>query len=127
MIRLTEDFSHLQGIEMKLKNKVEELRADTVEKETRIAHLEVQVSGFASSLEKAREEAVAAFKKFDEYKNHLDIYYAASYEDFHADAKEAFPNLNFDTFKIPLTIESSLLATSSEDVNTVEDSNNKVT
>ena len=127
VIRLTEDLNRLQGIEAKLKNKVEELRADSVEKETRIAHLEGQISAFNSSLEKAREEAVIAFKKSDEYKNSLDSHYAAGYEDFRVDAKEAFPNLNFDSFKIPLATESSLLPTSSEDVNVVDDATNEVT
>ena len=123
LIRLTKDLSRLQGIETKLKNEVEELKADAIEKEKHIAHLEVQVSGFTSSLEKAREEAVAAFKKFDEYKNFLDSHYAAGYEDFRVDTKEAFPDLNFDTFKIPLATESSLLVTSSKDINVVDDSN----
>ena len=127
VIRLTKDLSHLQGIETKLKNEVEELKADTIEKETRIAHLEGKVSKFTSSLEKAREEAVVAFKKSDEYKNRLDSHYAAGYEDFRTDAKEAFPDLDFDTFKIPLATESSLLVTSFEDVNVVNDTNNEVT
>ena len=109
MLRLTEDFNHLQGSETKLKNEVEELKTDAIEKETRIAHLEGQVFGFSSSLEKAREEAISTFKKSGEYKNHLDSHYAAGYEDFRADAKEAFPDLNFYSFKLPLTIESSLL------------------
>ena len=124
---MTEDLNRLQGIETKLKNEVEELKAYAIEKETRIAHLEGQVSKFTSSLEKACGEVVVAFKKFDEYKNHLDSHYVAGYEDFCADAKEAFPELNFDTFKIPLATESSLLATSSEDVNVVDDANNKLT
>ena len=124
---MTEDLNRLQGIETKLKNEVEELKADAIEKETRIAHLEGQVSKFTSSLEKAYGEAVVAFKKFDEYKNHLDSHYVAGYEDFCVDAKKAFPELNFDTFKIPLATESSLLATSSKDVNVVDDANNKVT
>ena len=94
VIRLTEDFNRLQGSETKLKNKVEELKDDNLEKDTRIVHLEGQVSEFASSLEKAREEAIAAFKKSDEYKNHLDSHYAAGYEDFRADAKEAYPDLD---------------------------------
>ena len=127
VIRLTEDLSHLQGIETKLKNEVEELKADTIEKETRIAHLEGKVSKFTLSLEKAREEAVVAFKKSDEYKNRLDSHYAAGYEDFRTDAKEAFPDLDFDTFQIPLATESSLLVTSFEDVNVVNDTNNEVT
>ena len=127
VIILTEDLNHLYGVEMKLKNEVEELKANSVEKETRIVHLEGQVSGFNSSLEKAREEAVAAFKKSDEYKNRLESHYAAGYEDFRVDAKETFPDLDFDSLKIPLAIESSLLPTSSEDVNVVDDATNEVT
>ena len=127
VIRLTEDLKRLQGIETKLKNRVEELRADFVEKETHIAYLEGQILVFNSSLEKAREEAIAAFKKSNEYKNRLDNHYAAGYEDFYADAKEAFPDLDFDSFKIPLATESSLLPTSSEDVNVVDDAINEVT
>ena len=127
VIRLTENLNRLYGVETKLKNEVEELKADFVEKETRIVHLEGQVSGFNSSLEKAREEAVAAFKKSDEYKNRLDSHYVAGYEDFRADAKEAFPNLDFDSLKIPLATESSLLPTSSEDINVVDDASYEVT
>ena len=127
VIRLTEDLNRLHGVEMKLKNEVEELKADSVEKETRIVHLEGQISAFNSSLEKAREEAVATFKKSDEYKNRLDNHYAAGYEDFRVDAKEAFPDLDFDSLKIPLATESSLLPTSSKDVNVVDDATNEVT
>ena len=116
VIRLTRDLNRLQGIETKPKDEVEKLRAVSIEKETRIAHLE-----------KAREEVVAAFKKSDKYKNCLDSHYAAGYEDFHADAKEAYPDLDFDSFKIPLATESSLLLTSSKDVNVVDDANNEVT
>ena len=71
MLRLTEDINRLQGSEMKLKNEVEELKADNIEKDTRIVYLKGQVSGFSSSLEKAREEAIVAFKKSNEYKNQL--------------------------------------------------------
>ena len=78
-------------------------------------------------MEKAREEAIASFKKSDEYKGRLDSHYAAGYKDFRADAKEAFPNLNFDSFKLPLTTKSSLLQTSSEDVNIMDDASNEVT
>ena len=34
VIRLIEDLNYLQGIEMKLKDEVEELKADSIEKET---------------------------------------------------------------------------------------------
>ena len=123
VLRLTEDFNRLQGSETKLKNKVEELKADNIEKDTRIVYLEGQVSGFV----KAREEAIVSFKKSDEYKSHLDSYYAAGYEDFHVDAKETFPDLDFDSFKLPLANESSMLQTSSEDVNIMDNASNEVT
>ena len=58
VIRLTKDLNRLHGVE----TKVEELKADSVEKETCIVHLEGQISAFNSALEKAREEAVAVFK-----------------------------------------------------------------
>ena len=127
VLRLTEDFNHLQGSETKLKNEVEELKADNIEKDPRIVYLEGQVFGFVLSLEKAREEAIASFKKSDEYKSRLDSHYAAAYEDFRADAKETFPDLNFDSFKLPLTTKSSMLQTSSEDVNVMDDASNEVT
>ena len=38
VIRLTKELTHLQGVEKKLRNEVEELMADSIEKETRINH-----------------------------------------------------------------------------------------
>ena len=60
-------------------------------------------------MKKACEEAITAFKKSNEYKNRLDSHYAAGYEDFRADAKGTFPDLDFDSFKLPLATKSSLL------------------
>ena len=88
VLRLIEDFNRLQGSEMRLKNEVEELKADNIEKDTRIVYLEGQIAEFVSSLEKAHGEAVATFKKSGEHKKALDSHYAAGYEDFRADAKE---------------------------------------
>ena len=45
VIRLTEERTRLQGIEKKLKNQVEELKADSIEKETRISHLRWKFKG----------------------------------------------------------------------------------
>ena len=78
-------------------------------------------------MEKAREEAIVAFKRSIKYKNRLDNRYAADYKDFYADAKEAFPNMDFNSFKIPLAIERSLLPMSFEDANVVDDATNEVT
>ena len=106
---------------------MEELKADNIEKDTCIVYLEGQIAEFVSSLEKARGEVVAAFKKSDEHKKALNSHYAAGYEDFRVDAKETYPKLDFDSFKLPLTTESSLLQTSSEDVNILDNANNEVT
>lgn len=126
VIRLTEDITCLQGIETKLKNEVEELKAYSIEKETCITYLKGKVLRLTSSLEKAWEEAIATFMKLDEFKNRLDRHYVASYEDFCADAKETYPEVDFDSFKIPTTTKSSLLPTSSEDVNMVVDASTKL-
>ena len=106
---------------------MEELKADNIEKDIHIVYLEGQVFEFISSLEKACEEAIASFKKSNEYKSRLDSHYAAGYEDFRADAKETFPDLDFDSFKLPLATESSVLQTSSKDVNVMDDASNEVT
>ena len=100
---------------------MEELKADSIEKETCIIHLEVKVQGFTSSLEKAQKEAIAAFMKSEEFKNRLDRHYIAGYEDFRSNAKEAYPKMDSNSFKITTTVESSLLQTSSEDVNIMDD------
>ena len=39
----------------------------------------------------------------------------------------AYLDLDFDSFKIPFATKNSLLATSSEDVNVVDDATNEVT
>ena len=52
VIRLIKDLNSLQGIEKKLKDEVEKLKADSIEKETYIAYLEGKVLGL-TSMEKA--------------------------------------------------------------------------
>ena len=78
-------------------------------------------------MEKAQKVAVVAFLKSNKFKNCLDFHYAADYEDFLSNAKEAYPEMDFDSFKIPTAIESSLLPTSSEDVNVMEDASTEPT
>ena len=52
----------------------------------------------------------------------LDKNYAVGFEDFKLDATENFPNLDFSAIKLKLgAATSSLLQTSSEDVNIEED------
>ena len=121
VIKQSKEVTRLLAIETKLKNEVEELKADYVKKESRISHLEVKVQELTSSLKKVKEEAIAAFMKSNNFTTRLNRYYATGYEDFCVDAKETYPEMDFDSFKIPTTTESSLLPTSSEDVNIVDD------
>ena len=99
---------------------MEELKVDSTKKETHITHLEVKVQGFTSSIEKAHKEVVAAFMKSNKFKNHLDRHYAAGYKDFRSDAKEAYLEMDFNSFKIPTATKNSLLLTSSQDVNVMD-------
>ena len=92
---------------------MEELNADSIEKETHITHLEVKVQEFTSSMEKAQKEAVTAFIRLNEFKTRLDRHYGTGYEDFRFDAKEAYLEVDFDSFMIPTTTDSSLLPASS--------------
>ena len=101
---------------------MEELKADSIKKETRITYLKVKVQEFTSSMEKAQKEAVVtAFMRSNEFKTRLDFHYTAGSKDFRFDAKEAYPEVDFDSFMIPTTTKSSLLLTSSKDVNVVDD------
>ena len=59
--------------------------------------------------------------KSKEYTDHLDQYYAAGYEEFCFDANEAYLEMEFDSFQIPTTLESSLLQTSSKYVNVMDE------
>ena len=127
VIRQTEEVTRLLGIEKKLKNKVEDFKADSIEKETHIGHLEVTIEGLTSSLEKAKEEAIATFLKSKDFTDRLDWHYVVGFEDFRSDAKEAFLKINFDFFMIPIAAESSLLQTSFEDVNIVDDASTEPT
>ena len=122
VIRLTEDLHHLQGLKQKLKNEVEELKADFIKKETRITHLEVKVQKSTSSMEKAQKEAVTTFLR----SAGIDRHYATGYQNFHANAKEAYPEMDFNSFMIPITAESSLLSMSFEDVNVMDNATTEI-
>ena len=50
----------------------------------------------------------------------LDKNYAAGFEDFRMDSIESFLGVDFDSIKLPIAAESSLLQTSLKDVN-IED------
>ena len=73
-------------------------------------------------MSKAKEDAVTEFKASKQYTDLLDANYVASFEDFRADVMENFPEVDFSSIKLNLAAAtSSLLQTSSEDVNVEDD------
>ena len=103
-----------------LQNLAEELRTDIVEKDTRLDHLQKQNEELRSTLSQAKDEVIKEFKSSKAFTDLLDTNYATSFKDFHMDALELFPKMNFDSILFRIAAESSLLQTSSEDLN-VED------
>ena len=73
-------------------------------------------------LEKAKGDAVAEFKASNQFIDLMDTNYAAKFEDFKMDAIENFLEVDFSSIKLNLdgAATSSLVQTSSEDVN-IED------
>ena len=104
------------------RNLNEELKTNVLEKDTRLDHLQKKNNELSALLEKAKEDAVAMFQTSKQFTDLLDKNYAAGFEDFTLDAAENFPNLDFSVIKLNLgAATSSLLQTSSEDVNIEDD------
>ena len=105
-----------------LSNLVEELKADAVEKDTRLDHLQRRNVELSALLSNAKVDAVAEFKSSSEYTKLLDANYAAGFEDFRMEAMENFPDVDFGSIKLNLAAAtSSLLQVSSEDANIEDD------
>ena len=107
---------------MEHQNLIEELRADIVEKDTRLDHMQKKNDELGTLLSKAKDDAIAGFKASKEFTDLLDCNYAAGFEDFRLDAIENFPEVDFNSIKLNLNAaSSSLLETSSKDVNVEDD------
>ena len=108
--------------EKELQNLVEELKANAVEKDTRLDHLQRENDELSTLLSNATVDAVAEFKSSTEYTKLLDANYAAGFEDFRMEAMENFPEVDFSSIKLNLAAAtSSLLQASSEDANVEDD------
>ena len=104
-----------------LQNLVEKLRADVVEKDTHLDHLQKRNDKLSTLLNKEKEDAVVEFRAFKQFTDLLDTNYTAGFEDFQMDTIENFPKVDFSSIKLNLgATTSSLLKTSSEDIN-IED------
>ena len=104
-----------------LQNLIEELKVDIVEKDTRLDHLQKRNDELSTLLKKAKEDAIVEFRASKQFTDLLDTNYATGFEDFHMDAMENFPEVDFSSIKLNLGATSSLLQTSSEDVNIEDD------
>lgn len=105
-----------------LQNHNEELKTDVLEKDTCFDHLQKRNNELSALLEKAKGDAVAEFQASKQFTDLLDKNYAAGFEDFRLNATENFPNLDFSSIKLNLgAATSSLIQTSSEDVNIEDD------
>ena len=106
----------------KHQNLIKELKADIVEKDTCLDHIQKKNDELSTLLSKAKEDAVAEFKASKELTDLLDCNYVASFEDFKLDVVENFPEVDFISIKLNLNAAtSSLLQTNSKDVNIEDD------
>ena len=93
----------------KLQNLIEELRADIVEKDTRLDYLQKRNDELSTLLKMAREDAVVKFRASKQFTDLLDTNYAAGFEDFRMDSMGNFPEVDFSSIKLNLDAASFLL------------------
>ncbi|XP_075662996.1 uncharacterized protein LOC142632492 [Castanea sativa] len=89
-----------------LLNLVEELKADVVEKDSRLDHFQKKTDELSNSLVRAKDEAVEEFGA-SALTDLLDANYAAGFEDFRMEAKEKFPEVDFSPIVLQLGDDAS--------------------
>ena len=104
-----------------LKNLVEELKADVIENHTHLDHLQKRNDEVRALIENAQRDVVKEFRVSSEFTILLDKNYAAGFEDVRLGAVERFPEVDFSFTQLNIGAVSSLLQTSSEDVNIEDD------
>lgn len=104
-----------------LKNLVEELKEDVVEKDTHLDLLQKRSDELYTLLGEAKEATIKEFKASNEFTVLLDRNYAAGFEDFCMDVIEHFPGVDFSAIKLGIAAKSSLLQTSFVDINVEDD------
>ena len=85
-----------------LQNLVEELRADIIEKDSRLDYLQKRNDELSTLLNKAKEDAVVEFRASKQFTDFLDTNYTAGFEDFRMDAMENFLEVDFSSIKLNL-------------------------
>ena len=92
-----------------LKNLIEELKSNAVEKDTHLDHLQKWGDEFSTILGEAKDVAIKEFKVSNEFTILLDRNYATSFEDFRMEALEHLSEMDFSPIKLRVVTESSLL------------------
>ena len=104
-----------------MQNLIEELKPDIIEKDSCLDHLQKKNDELRTFIKKAKEDAVMEFKASKQYTDLLDANYVAGFENFRMGAEERFPKVDFSSIKLNIGAASSLLQTSSKDVNIEDD------
>ena len=92
-----------------LKNLVEELKVDAIEKDTLLDHLQKRSDKLYTLLGETKEVAIRELKASSEFTFLLDRNYAIGFEEFHIDVIEHFLGVDFSLIKFRIVVESSLL------------------
>nr|POE85891.1 hypothetical protein CFP56_18238 [Quercus suber] len=104
-----------------LKGEIEELKADIVEKESHLDHLQRTNDQLSNSLEEAKDAYVDGFKSSKDFKDVLDRHNTTSFEYFRQEAMKAFSNVDFSKIKLLEADDGSLLTKSLDGANEEDD------
>ena len=92
-----------------LKNLVEKLKADVVEKDTRLDHLQKEATSSAPFLERLEEQLLGSSRRPTSSLTSWTRTTLRGFEDFHMDAIEHFLEVDFSPIKLCIAVESFLL------------------
>ena len=92
-----------------LQNLVEELKTDSIEKDTRLDHLQKRNDELSTFLNKTKEDMVAEFKASKQFTDLMNTNYITGFEDFKMDVMENFLEVDFSSIKLNLGAATSSL------------------
>ena len=104
-----------------LKNLIEEFKTNAVENDTHLDHLQKGNDELHALLKKAKEDAMEEFKASNQFTVLLDENYTTGFEEFRMDVEECFSEVDLSSIKLNIGAASSLLQTSSKDINIKDD------
>ena len=90
-----------------LKNHVEELKTDAIEKDTHLDHLQKRNDELSTFLNKTKEDVVAEFKASKHFTDLMNTNYITGFEDFKMNVMENFLEVDFSSIKLNLGAATS--------------------